>query len=161
MRVVSESERPAALQNYHSFARTLRYELGAVREYRNSHASVPAGSVTLGDGTKLSYELRVVVSIRRVLAGVSGRTHPRSTVEGIDLDARVVRDRGETSLGGDNSGLGERIVEKRTERLVEGKRGSDVIESDQIQIRQEDRDLLGLVTVTRCEDRFQPASAFS
>jgi hypothetical protein len=77
---------------------TTRASPGRLRE--GEDAAVPGTALGGGQPPEGVEELRVVLRVRRVLAGEPTGSHAGAATERVDLDARVVGERGEPREAG-------------------------------------------------------------
>jgi hypothetical protein len=99
-----------------------------IREPEGEDAHVARAAPIHGHAGQLAQQLRVVVRVRGVGPGVSAGPHPGRTVERLDLDARIVRERrqprragGEPRLDGSVGLEGQAVLDGLTDdaQLVE------------------------------------------
>lgn len=161
MGVVPEPFGAPALQGDPALTRPFGYQLDPIGKDRDRNASIATRAVGVRNAAQRLDELCVVHLVGRIRPRVARGEDSRCPIECVDLDPRVVRDGGHAGLVDDRARFRQCVVGEGVERLGELETGRNLVDRDEFNVGKQDRYLLGLVFVARCEDSFQSASAFS
>jgi hypothetical protein len=151
MGVVSETEGTSSFQDHVSLARSLGDEFTTTRKHQSGHAPVSTCAQFFGNVGELGDKLRVVLFVGSPFARVASGENSRFPAQRVDFDAGIIRNRGQTGGDHDRTRLGQGVLSKRIEGFLQHEGGSDVVQGHQLEIGQQERDLLGLVSISGSE----------
>lgn len=120
-------QRPGEDARHRPLVPRLAVAIGRQRERRDADELGAAGA----DVAELAKHEAQVGLIVAVPARPAGREHARHAVQRVHAQARVVGDRGQAGIGGDGTGLEQRVVGKREAGLGDVGRAGERLEADQ------------------------------